>query len=108
MTESEPVLDQINVVVTDMEATLAFYRAVGLTIPDTESEWEQHHRMASAAGEVSVDFDAGSVGPGHYSTTLCIDSNDPLREAAVTGLAEIDRNVSRDSAHRRGGPAESS
>jgi catechol 2,3-dioxygenase-like lactoylglutathione lyase family enzyme len=34
MTPSEPVFDQVNLVARDMDATLAFYRRLGLTIPD--------------------------------------------------------------------------
>ena len=33
-----PVLDQLNLVVRDMEASIAFYRAVGLGVPD-EAIW---------------------------------------------------------------------
>ena len=31
-----PVLDQLNLVVGDMEKSIAFYRAVGLDIPDAD------------------------------------------------------------------------
>ncbi len=31
-----PVPDQFNLVVTDMDATVALYRKLGLTIPDTD------------------------------------------------------------------------
>lgn len=35
------------------------------------------------AVEVGVDFHAGDLAPGPYSTTLCLDSNDPLRGRAI-------------------------
>ena len=34
MAKPPPILDQANLVVRDMDATLAFYRWLGLTIPD--------------------------------------------------------------------------
>jgi hypothetical protein len=36
MSETAPILNQFNLVVQDMEATLAFYRRLGLTIRDTD------------------------------------------------------------------------
>ena len=49
MSDSSPVLDQLNLVVRDMDATLAFYRRLGLHIPDTAA-W----RTASGAHHVEV------------------------------------------------------
>jgi len=43
-----PVLDQINVVVHDMDAMLAFYRALGVEIPETPPPWGAHHRPRTA------------------------------------------------------------
>jgi catechol 2,3-dioxygenase-like lactoylglutathione lyase family enzyme len=37
-----PVLDQVNLVVSDMETTVAFYRRLGLTIPDTDAAFQTH------------------------------------------------------------------
>jgi catechol 2,3-dioxygenase-like lactoylglutathione lyase family enzyme len=37
-----PILNQFNLVVTDMAATVAFYRRLGLTIPDTHPDWATH------------------------------------------------------------------
>jgi catechol 2,3-dioxygenase-like lactoylglutathione lyase family enzyme len=54
---SGPVLDQINIVVSDMEASVAFYRLLGLEIPDTVPEWQAHHRTASAPG-LDLDLDS--------------------------------------------------
>lgn len=53
-----PVPDQVNLVVTDMEATVAFYRRLGLTIPDTDSAFQAHHRSAQFAGGIDLDFDS--------------------------------------------------
>jgi catechol 2,3-dioxygenase-like lactoylglutathione lyase family enzyme len=54
-----PILDQINLVVSDMEASVKFYRLLGLTIPDTDPGFQAHHRSAQLAG--GVDFDIDSV-----------------------------------------------
>lgn len=56
MTERAPVLDQINLVVRDMDAAVAFYRRLGLTIPDTNPAWQHAHRNATGAG--GIDFDS--------------------------------------------------
>ncbi len=54
-----PILDQINLVVSDMEATVAFYRRLGLDIPDTDPAFQSHHRSAQLPG--GIDFDIDSV-----------------------------------------------
>ena len=53
------MLDQINVVVADMDASVAFYRLLGLEIPDTMPEFQAHHRSAVLPG--GVDFDLDSI-----------------------------------------------
>jgi catechol 2,3-dioxygenase-like lactoylglutathione lyase family enzyme len=55
---SELRLDQFNLVVSDMEASVAFYRNLGLTIPDTDPEWQGHHRSAEVGDGVDIDFDS--------------------------------------------------
>lgn len=52
------MFDQINLVVRDMDAAVAFYRVLGLDIPDTMPEWQAHHRSANTPG---VDFDLDSA-----------------------------------------------
>jgi catechol 2,3-dioxygenase-like lactoylglutathione lyase family enzyme len=54
-----PVPDQVNLVVSDMEATVAFYR-LGLTIADTDPVWQDHHRSAQLAGGIDLDFDSAT------------------------------------------------
>ncbi len=58
MAADGPVLDQVNLVVADMDATVAFYRLLGLTIPDTSPEWQRHHRSARLPGGLDLDFDS--------------------------------------------------
>jgi len=55
---SGPTLDQFNLVVSDMEASVAFYRKLGLSIPDTHPEWQGHHRSAQLAEGVDIDLDS--------------------------------------------------
>jgi uncharacterized glyoxalase superfamily protein PhnB len=55
---SDPIPDQINLVVSDMAATVTFYRLLGITIPETDPEWQGHHRTAEIAGGLDVDFDS--------------------------------------------------
>lgn len=57
MSES-PVPDQFNLVVTDMEATVAFYRRLGLSVPDTDPTFQAHHRSARLPGGIDLDFDS--------------------------------------------------
>jgi catechol 2,3-dioxygenase-like lactoylglutathione lyase family enzyme len=63
MTEARPVLDQVNVVVGDMPAAVAFYRLLGLEVqeptgPDTP--WGGHHRAVSAGEAVDLDLDSSA------------------------------------------------
>jgi len=58
MREPAPLFNQFNLVVKDMEATLRFYRRLGLTIPDTDPAWAKHHRTAAQPNGVDLDFDS--------------------------------------------------
>ena len=58
MADQRPVLDQINLVVSDMDASLAFYRRLGVDIPDRMPEWDAHHRSANVG---NLDFDLDSA-----------------------------------------------
>jgi uncharacterized glyoxalase superfamily protein PhnB len=54
-----PILNQINLVVSDVEATVAFYRRLGLNIPDTEDQvFQSHHREAQLPGEFDLEIDS--------------------------------------------------
>jgi predicted lactoylglutathione lyase len=52
-----PVLDGINLVVRDMEASVAFYWRLGVDVADTP-EWGAHHRTANVGGGMDFDFDS--------------------------------------------------
>ena len=55
-----PVPDQFNLVVSDMEASVAFYRRLGLSIPDTDAAFQPHHRSARTEGGIDIDLDSGT------------------------------------------------
>ena len=56
--DDSPLLDQLNLVVSDMQATVTFYRRLGLDIPDTEPDFQVHHRSARLPGGLDLDFDS--------------------------------------------------
>ncbi len=82
MADTPPVFDQVNLVVRDMDATLAFYRKLGLNVPDGQ-DWPpgsgaQHVDIAFSGGK-RLEFDnlpmakmwhAGWRENGHGSKTV--------------------------------------
>jgi uncharacterized glyoxalase superfamily protein PhnB len=54
----QAVPEQFNLVVTDMEASVAFYRKLGLAIPDTDPQWQDHHRTAAVPNGIDFDLDS--------------------------------------------------
>ncbi|MBG7604298.1 MAG: VOC family protein [Actinobacteria bacterium] len=52
------ILDQVNLVVSDMEATVDFYELLGLEFPDTAPEWQGHHRTVTMPSGIALDFDS--------------------------------------------------
>ena len=61
---SAPVIDQINLVVRDMEATLRFYRAAGLDIPE-RNVWRTdsgaHHVNVKMPGGMDLELDSAAL-----------------------------------------------
>ncbi len=55
-----------NLVVTDMGAAVAFYRRLGLAIPDLGPRWQRHHRMATLPGGIDLDLDSSEFA-GHWN-----------------------------------------
>jgi len=41
-----------------MDETVAFYRMLGLTIPETYQQWKNHHRTAALPGGIDLDLDS--------------------------------------------------
>lgn len=101
MADAKPVFDQVNVVVRDMDATLAFYRAVGLDAPEHGEEWPpgsgaQHVNVKFPNG-VRLEFDnvpmaniwhAGRRERGHGSQVV-LGISLPSREAVDERYAEL-------------------
>ena len=57
-----PILNQLNLVVADMQATLAFYRCLGLDIPpDAGRAAGGHHVEVEMPGGVHLDFDSQAL-----------------------------------------------
>jgi catechol 2,3-dioxygenase-like lactoylglutathione lyase family enzyme len=56
--DERPVLDQINLVVGDMDASAEFYRLLGVAIPDRDPLWDDDHRSADVPGGIDLDLDS--------------------------------------------------
>ena len=56
--DDRPVLDQINLVVSDMGAAVDFYRRLGQDLPETDPEWDPHHRNSESPGVADLDLDS--------------------------------------------------
>jgi catechol 2,3-dioxygenase-like lactoylglutathione lyase family enzyme len=54
-----PVLNLVTLVVKNMDASVAFYRRLGVSVPDGEPPWDAFHRSASTGG-TGLDFDGAS------------------------------------------------
>ena len=60
MGQRRAVFDQLHIVVRDMAAAVDFYGRLGVEIPDTQPEWQTHHRTAETAGDVEIDLDSSA------------------------------------------------
>jgi catechol 2,3-dioxygenase-like lactoylglutathione lyase family enzyme len=56
--EDRPVLDQVNLVVRDMDAMVAFYRQLGVEVEQPPAAWEKHHRSARMPEGIDLDLDS--------------------------------------------------
>jgi len=56
--ETGPVLNQINLVARDMDASAAFYRRLGLTFGDPPAPWDRHHRRAGTPEGLELELDS--------------------------------------------------
>jgi len=57
MTDSIPVLNQLNIVAEDFDATLAFYRRLGLCVPEGAAHDGIRHAEVTLPGGLTVEFD---------------------------------------------------
>ncbi|MBI2913868.1 MAG: VOC family protein [Chloroflexi bacterium] len=58
MSDERPLLNQFNLVVRDMAATIAFYRRLGLSIKEGQPDWANHHVTAVMPEGIDLDFDS--------------------------------------------------
>jgi hypothetical protein len=56
VTDAKPVLHQISLIARDHDATLAFYRKLGVDIPANPPE-ELRHSKADLGGGIDLEFD---------------------------------------------------
>lgn len=57
MTDVAPALNQLNIVAKDFEATLAFYRRLGMDVPDADSRDGIRHAEVTLANGFVLEFD---------------------------------------------------
>lgn len=103
MTQSHPLLDQINVVSGDPEASIAFYRRLGVAIPEQQI-WRTstgiHHVSAIRGGGAGMDFDIDSIafakiwnagwkGQGDLRGRLVVGFGLPSREAVDAKYTDL-------------------
>jgi catechol 2,3-dioxygenase-like lactoylglutathione lyase family enzyme len=55
--EARPVLNQLNLVASDIDASIAFYRRLGLDVPDGGAHDGIRHVEIEMAGGVQLDLD---------------------------------------------------
>ena len=95
-TDVVPTFAQLNLVVADMAASVAFYRRLGLTIDDSH-QWAAHHVAVKLPNGLSLDLD--SVEFAHHWNTgfrgrpgagnVVIGFNLPSREAVDRLYGEL-------------------
>lgn len=60
VTDAQPKLNLVTLVVRDMEAMIGFYRTLGLDIADSVPPWDLLHRSTADSAGTTLDFDAAS------------------------------------------------
>lgn len=98
MEYDRPVFDQVNLVISSMEASVAFYRRLGLQIPDPSEEWPDDHRSTEPGAGISIDFDTAAFakawdhgwrGNGARGTGVVLGFRFSSREAVDQMYAEL-------------------
>jgi len=54
----DPILDQINLVVRDMDAMIDFYARLGTKVAPTVPPWDHHHRSVQTPAGLDFDLDS--------------------------------------------------
>jgi catechol 2,3-dioxygenase-like lactoylglutathione lyase family enzyme len=101
MTDPRPVLNQLNLVVRDMDATVRFYRRLGVAIAE-DAVWRTpsggHHLEVEMPNGMTLDFDsvalakrynAGWRAPGGGGCQVVIGFAMPSRDAVDARYAEL-------------------
>jgi catechol 2,3-dioxygenase-like lactoylglutathione lyase family enzyme len=91
---SKPILDQINLVCGDMDASIAFYRRLGVEIPEAAvwrtSTGAHHVSAGDRSGDQTIDFDLDSAAFAQCWSTGWKDRTD-LRGRLVVGFGVATR-----------------
>jgi catechol 2,3-dioxygenase-like lactoylglutathione lyase family enzyme len=91
MPDPAPRFDQVNLVSPDLDATLAFYRRLGLAIPDEPLVWPPGsgavHVGVPAAGGGMVEFDNAAMAALWHAGYR----DGPARPATVLGFGVASR-----------------
>ena len=101
MADQQPVLNQLDIVVRDMEAALRFYRRLGVEIPDA-AVWRTatgaHHADVNLPNgvhfhldsfELAKSFDAGWREPAGGGSRVIVGFSLPSRDAVDERYAEL-------------------
>lgn len=91
---SDPILNQINLVCSDLDASIAFYRTLGVKIPD-DAVWRTatgaHHANASGqSADETIDFDLDSAAFAQRWNAAWRDRTD-LKGRVVIGFGVVTR-----------------
>jgi uncharacterized glyoxalase superfamily protein PhnB len=95
MSDDRPVFDQVNLVVGDMDATVEFYRRLGVDVAPTVQPWGRHHRTLVAGDGFEFDLDstefAGQWNEGWPSgrTGTVVGFRLPSRDAVDTTYRDL-------------------
>ena len=83
-------IDHIHFTVTDLEKTIAFYRALGLTVAERLNHGGDSAQMVSEGGGLIVDLvrEKNNDNPGYHHFAIKVDDIDSAcRELVDKGLA---------------------
>ena len=89
-----PILDQVNIVVSNMEDSIRFYRLLGLEIPDTDPKWQAHHRTANLE-DFDLDFDSEEFA-NKWNTGSCgVSANSSVLGFRLSTREAVDETYTR-------------
>ncbi len=99
MSDRPPLLNQLNIVAADFDATIAFYRRLGLNVPDGFAQEGMRHTEVALPNGLTLEFDDHSLA-GTYnaarraatrSSAAVIGFRVPTREAVDALYLELTR-----------------